>query len=283
MTTSNYKIRNMNKEDIDFAIDLAADEGWNPGLYDADSFYAADPQGFLVGELDGKPIGTISVVKYGKTFGFLGFYIVIPKYRGQGYGLPLWEECMKRLGGRNIGLDGVIEQQDNYRKSGFKLAHRNVRYQGISEGKPVRDSSLVDLTKIDFERLEKYDRLFFPAERNNFLKSWIKQSQSVALGTVENDKLTGYGVIRACRSGYKIGPLFADNPDLAEALFVSLKASVEPGQKIYLDTPEVNPKAIELAEKYNMKVVFETARIYTREFPNLPLDKIFGVTTFELG
>jgi hypothetical protein len=32
-----------------------------------------------------------------------------------------------------------------------------------------------------------------------------------------------------------------------------------------------------------MNVVFETARMYTSDFPQLPLEKIFGVTTFELG
>src|SRR6056297_1666816 len=91
MLSTDYKIRTMNREDIDFAIDLAANEGWNPGLYDAGSFYAADSDGFLVGELKGEQIGTISAVRYDKAFGFLGFYIVKPDYRGQGYGLPLWK------------------------------------------------------------------------------------------------------------------------------------------------------------------------------------------------
>ncbi|MBS3741895.1 MAG: GNAT family N-acetyltransferase [Candidatus Cloacimonetes bacterium] len=283
MLSTDYKIRTMNREDIDFAIDLAANEGWNPGLYDAGSFYAADSDGFLVGELKGEPIGTISAVRYDKTFGFLGFYIVKPDYRGQGYGLTLWKAGMKRLFGRNVGLDGVVEQQNNYRKSAFKLAYRNVRYEGVSGGRPSRRFPLVDLSKTNFEELEKYDRQFFPAKRTSFLKSWINQPKSEVLGILEDDELAGYGMIRTCRMGYKIGPLFADNPYIAEALFVSLKASVEPGQQIYLDTPEVNPKARELAKKYDMEVVFETARMYTKEFPDLPLDRIFGVTTFELG
>ena len=66
------------------AIDWAAAEGWNPGLYDADSFYAADPCGFFMAELNGEPAGCISAVAYDDSFGFMGFYIVRKDLRKQG-------------------------------------------------------------------------------------------------------------------------------------------------------------------------------------------------------
>ena len=53
-------IRTMRREEVAFAIDLAAREGWNPGLHDAECFFSADPGGFLIGELDGEPVGCIS-------------------------------------------------------------------------------------------------------------------------------------------------------------------------------------------------------------------------------
>ena len=56
----------MRREEIAFAMDLAATEGWNPGLHDAECFYAADPGGFLIGELAGEPVGCISAVSYGE-------------------------------------------------------------------------------------------------------------------------------------------------------------------------------------------------------------------------
>jgi GNAT superfamily N-acetyltransferase len=283
MTNPNYIIRTMNRDEINLAVEWAAAEGWNPGLYDADSFYAADPQGFLIGEIDNQAIATISAVKYVQNFGFLGCYIVQSDYRGQGYGLQIWNAALDYLKGRNIGLDGVIAQQENYQKVGFKLAYRNIRYQGVSGGKVLNDSSIVNLSQILVDQVIAYDRPFFPGDRTEFLKSWLNQRESIALGIIEENKLLGYGVIRPCRSGYKIGPLFADNPTLAESLFLSLKFQVEPQQPLYLDTPEVNREAIALAEKQGMKVVFETARMYTGEFPNLPFDKLFGVTNFELG
>ena len=283
MQNKNYTIRTMERKEIDIAIEWAAEEGWNPGLNDADCYYSADPKGFLVGLLGDEPIATISVIKYGESFGFLGFYIVKSEYRGKGYGIQLWNAGLKYLEGRNIGLDGVVAQQDNYKKSGFKLAYRNIRYQGVSGGDLPQGSEIVQLSTLPFETIDSYDRPFFPDKRSQFIKSWINQPDSHALGIMKNGKLAGYGVIRQCRSGYKVGPLFADTPELAETLFLALKARVKPSEPVYLDVPEVNQAAVALAERHNMTVSFETARMYTGVEPDMPLDRLFGVTSFEIG
>ena len=94
-----FIIRAMQQHEISLAIDWAAAEGWNPGLRDAECFYVADPKGFLLGELDGKPVGCISAIRYEEEFGFLGLYIVQPEYRGKGYGLKLWNAAMEYLAG----------------------------------------------------------------------------------------------------------------------------------------------------------------------------------------
>lgn len=283
MSDKNYRIQVMTPKQLELSIEWAAQEGWNPGLHDADSFRSADPTGFLIGLLNEEPIASISVVKYGDSFGFLGFYIVKPEFRGQGYGLQLWNAGLEYLAGRNIGLDGVEDQQDNYKKSGFRLAYGNIRYEGQGGGSAPETEGLVDLANIPFEIVNSYDKAFFPADREQFLRHWINQPGTSAMGIERNGRLAGYGVIRQCRSGYKVGPLFADSADLAELLFRVLKAEIKPTDLIYLDVPEVNERAVALAEKYNMNAVFKTARMYTGKFPDLPLDRTFGVTTFELG
>ena len=216
----------MNRKEVDLAIEWAAKEGWNPGFNDADCYYSADPNGFLIGLLGDEPIATISVIKYGDSFGFLGFYIVKPEYRGKGYGIQIWNAGLKYLEGRNIGLDGVVAQQDNYKRSGFKLAYRNIRYEGIGGGNPPENSEIVKLSTLPFETIDLYDRLFFPENRSRFIKSWINQNGCDSLGILQKGKLVGYGVIRKCRSGCKIGPLFADNSEFAETLFLSLKSVI---------------------------------------------------------
>ncbi len=131
-------VRTMSRSELDLAADWAAAEGWNPGLHDTTAFHAADPEGFLIA-LDGEtPVACISVARYGKDFGFLGFYIAHPSARGRGYGMEIWRAGMARLAGRNIGLDGVLAQQANYIKSGFTLAWRNIRFEGSA---PLPDAT----------------------------------------------------------------------------------------------------------------------------------------------
>ena len=283
MRKSGYRIRPMTRQEIDLAIDWAAAEGWNPGLYDADCFYAADPNGFLIGLLEDEPIATISAVKYGDSFGFIGFYIVKSDYRRQGYGIQLWNAALAYLSGRTIGLDGVVAQQNNYQKSGFTLAYPNIRYQGSGDGSPQPDPEIIELSKIPFTELTAYDKPFFPDDRRQFLNCWINQPQTVALGIQQNYSLAGYGVIRICRSGYKIGPLFADSPELAERLFLALKANVPQDIPFFLDIPSVNSAAVDLVQQHNMTIAFETARMYSGKSPELPINRLFGITTFELG
>ena len=179
-----------------------------------------------------------------------------------------------------IGLDGVVAQQENYRKSGFRLAFRNIRQKGRGGG--AAPPGLTDLAAVPIEEILRYDETAFPAPRAEFLRGWIGQPQAVALGVVSERRLRGYGVLRACREGFKIGPLFADDEETADRLFAGLMARA-PGAPVFLDTPEANPAAVALAARYAMTPIFETARMYKNGTPQMGLERCFGVTTFELG
>ena len=89
-------------------------------------------------------------------------------------------------------------------------------------------------------------------------------------------------MIRPCRTGHKIGPLVAYDRGAAEAIVQALLASAG-GSEVFLDVPAINREAIALAESLGLKPVFETARMYTGPIPLLRIDRVFGVTSFELG
>ncbi len=285
MATGDFRIRSMTRDEIGFAVELAAREGWNPGLHDAHSFHAADPGAFLIALLESRPIGCISAVSYPGSFGFIGLYIVVPELRGRGYGLRLWQTAMTRLNGYNIGLDGVVEQQPSYQRSGFRLAYNNIRFEhnpGAATA-PPDDEALTDAAQLPLESLADYDRRCFPAPRQTFLRAWLSMPESSASAWVEQDAIRGYGVIRRCRKGHKIGPLFADDPAIADALFRVLSARAEPGEPVYLDVPQPNADGLQLVRRYGMEEVFRTARMYTGEPPDIELASVYGVTSFELG
>jgi GNAT superfamily N-acetyltransferase len=267
---------------MDLAMEWAALEGWNPGVNDAELFYTTDPPGFLIGELEGQPVAAISGVNYTSAFAFAGLYIVLPEFRGRGFALQLSRAIMKHLGARNVGLDAVVEQQANYMKSGFRIAHRNIRYEGAGANSTQTSDATVALESMDPARVVALDAQVFPAERADFVRRWNAQPQAYGRAVVRDGQLKGYGVMRRCRRGYKIGPLTALDEAAAEAVFAALAAQA-PRQPIFLDVPEVNPRAVALAARHGMKPAFETARMYNREIPALPFELIYGICTFELG
>jgi len=279
----NIQIRKMRVEEMAIAIGWADKEGWNPGLYDADCFYNTDPDGFFVGLIDDEIVSMISAVRYGEDYGFIGFYIVKPEFRGQGVGIQIWDAAMKFLSGRMIGLDGVPGQVVNYQKSGFVYAHRNRTFKGIALHRESDEKGITELTIKDFGFIRDYDLNFVPAERDKFLDCWLSQKESHVLGFVENESLKGYGKIRRCNSGYKIGPLFADNKLIAGKLLTSLQNKIPAGEHFTLDIPELNTASLKLAKDFQMEYAFETARMYKNALPDIDLNKVFGVTTYELG
>lgn len=284
---SDLDIRPASLAEFAVAVEWAAREGWNPGLDDLAVFHAADPDGFLMGFIDGEPVSSISVVRYGDVYGFLGFYIVRPDHRGTGIGIATWNAGMAHLERRVVGLDGVVAQQDNYRESGFEPAGRNIRHSGVPAR--VAAGTACDIRPVgpgDMELLGAYDRRHFPADRRGFLHGWTMPgdgARRTTLVAMAGGAIFGYGTIRECRTGYKIGPLFADAPDIAEALFAALVATTPEGAEVSLDTPEANDRAVDMALGAGLRPVFETARMYRGRAPRLPVDRIYGITTFELG
>lgn len=281
------EIRAASASEFETAINWASQQGWNPGLDDLPAFHAADPNGFLMGFMDGQPVSSISVVKYGASFGFLGFYIVHPDFRGAGHGIATWNAGISCLGDRVIGLDGVVDQQDNYRKSGFVYAGRNIRHTGAPqlESLAYSDVEIALVRESDLDALLEFDAAHFPANRAAFTKSWASPSPVRRTSRIAWDgpHICGYGTVRACEQGHKIGPLFATHTEVAEALIKDLIVSQPKLSEVSLDTPEDNPQAVDIALRMGLDPVFETARMYKGEAPDLPLDQIYGITTFELG
>jgi GNAT superfamily N-acetyltransferase len=283
MSIEGYEVRKMTRREFDLAISWADSEGWNPGIHDAETFFAADQEGFFVGIFEGKPVAIIAAVAYGDSFGFLGFYMVQPPFRGRGLGTEIWNVGMEHLKGRNIGLDGVLAQQKQYERKGFLPCYRSVRHQGIGIGQECRAEGIKYLSEVPVEDLLAYDDQFFPVPMHVFTKSWIRQPGGIAIGALNKGELGGYGVLRECHQGHKIGPLFANDKKVADVLFSALCGHAPQGGPVFLDTPELNSAALDLAKRHHLVPVFETVRMYTREDPGLPMDKIYGVTSYELG
>jgi hypothetical protein len=259
-----------------------------PGAARRRGFPRRRPRRFLIGREGGKPVACISAVRSGSDHGFIGLYIAAPEARGKGHGIALWRAAMARLEGRAVGLDGVVAQQANYRKSGFHFAWNNARYQSSEPCPPAADLPaglmLCRGQDVAFEDLLAFDAEAFGAKRPEFLRAWLDTPGHCASAVVDAaGRLRGFGVVRPCRAGSKVGPLFADEPAVAKGLLAGLARRAVPGAPLILDVPEDRPDAVSLARAACMHKVFETARMYTQPPARLRRGLIYGITSFELG
>jgi GNAT superfamily N-acetyltransferase len=276
-------IRRARESEIFLFLDWARDQGWNPGLHDGECHSAIDPEGWYIAEVGGEVAGTVAIGNYDAHYSHGGFFIIREDMRSRGIGWNLSSTAIRHAGSRNLGIDGVYEMQDKYSsRMGFRFSHRNIRWRGIAKGKKQPD--LCSVQDVPFHVLLAYDSLHFPAERKAFLEKWIHVPDSWSSACYESGVLEGYGVIRRCHEGFKIGPLFADSPVIASRILDDLTAGDEVrGQPFFFDTPEPNNDAVRMARERKMEEIFGTARMYSREIPALPLNRIFGVTSFEMG
>ncbi len=287
--TAELTFRQMTRSEVDTLVGWAAREGWNPGRHDADIFWHTDAQAFIAAESEGELIGGGAITSYDGEFGFMGFFIVRPEFRGKGLGHALWlarrERLRQRLRpGAAIGMDGVFDMQPYYARGGFVFSHRDIRFRADIPKNAVAppEPAVVAIERVPFDALMAYDRGCFPARRERFLQAWITQNDAIALGLLRSGQLAGYGVVRRCVEGCKIGPLFADDAAAAQTLYESLSPFAA-GGPLFLDAPENNPAALELARHHDMAEVFGCARMYLGPAPALQHERVFGVSTFELG
>jgi GNAT superfamily N-acetyltransferase len=285
---SEHEVRPLSRDEVDTAVTWAAAEGWNPGRHDADAFWAQDPHGFWgVDDVDGHLAGCVSAISYDGAYGFWGLFIVRPDQRGRGIGSALARTTIRGLRdrldeGAAIGLDGVYAQQDYYASLGFAYSHRNLRMAGTARAGLAIEHELVAQADLDPSVLQAFDTEHLGAARPRFLERWSRPVDGSALAAVEDGAVVGTGVVRRCLEGFKVGPLFARDADVAASLLARLSAYAE-GGALFLDVPEVNEAAMALADEHGMTEVFGCARMYLGDPPATPWSRVFGVTTFELG
>ncbi len=282
----NLEFRKLNRQHFETLVDWARKEGWDPGIHDAEIFFDVFPDGFYGFFRDNEMIGGGSLVSYNDEFGFMGFFIVKPDYRSNGIGRDLWfrrrDTLLGRLqAGAAIGMDGVVAMQPFYQQGGFTIAYRDERrVRTGAEFPPGKAISTVNHT--DLTAISAYDLECFGFDRLKFLDRWLFDNEARSFVYRKSNGIAGYTVLRRTGNGYKIGPLFADSPAIARELYRACLSAV-PGKKVFLDIPMKNSDAVALAEEFGAEYVFECARMYYGPEPVHRLDKVFGITTFELG
>jgi len=275
----------MTREETNTLFDWAAAEGWNPGHHDADSGWHCDPAAFVALRRGEELLGGGSIMTLDPRFGFMGLFIMRPDQRGQGLGHKLWHHRLQLLRSRlaqgaTIAMEGVYDMVPFYAKGGFVYAHRTLRYEGLASG--GADAAAVPLQSIPFAALDALDQACSPAPRSALLRAWVGQPGHIGLALAEQGEPVACGVARPALKGYKLGPVHARTPELAERLLAALLDRLQ-GQFVQIDIPEPNTAGVAWAERQGFSQSFGCARMYHGPAPALPLERIFGVMSLEFG
>ena len=293
-------------DDLQWVINLAADEGFTQRAGEAECYFLAGlyPD-FFIGELDGKRISCISVVIHEESVAFVGYYIVVKAYRGQGYGLKTWKAALDGVGDQYNGqLVAVVQMKDQYQKSGFQPGWTMKRYSFTSsralEGLAniQLQSSVVDIlpaSEADFEKVFAYgaDMLGTSQACKLLLAAWLshfQESSWVALDK-KTGEVVGCIIIRQTvlfpKDGYRVAPFFADSAPIARSL---LKVAAEfasannPEHIMFLDVAaEYNLESTQILEnEIGTKPTMETVFMATKGIPTKPHTKVFGMGSLEV-
>lgn len=259
-------------------------EGWNPGRSDIALAQQWQPEAFIALRQRDQLVGGGSIVSYGRSYGFMGLFIVEESFRGLGLGRALWIERHRRLRDRladnaPVGMDGVLDLVPFYEQGGFRTDWHDVRFQGEAVGEPV-PGVVNELPGLD--QLCAYDRDHFPTDRCEFLQRWLSASGVMTATMYDSQHIVGFAALRPCVVGFKFGPVHAHHPRIASALIRHLMARV-PGATVQIDVPDLNTSGVQLAEEMGLRPIFSCARMNDRPTPQVAVKKIFGVTSFEFG
>ena len=279
------KIDQAERDDFNTVIEWTAREEWIPGLNDAECFYATDSKALWIARLDGNAAAFMFLNTYQPNLAHLGCYIVRPDLRNRGIGSTLEMKVIDSSRATTVGCDishkAIIHHMEE--KYGFAEAFRFVEYSGVPSIKRFSRDGIVPIDTTMWDAIAAYDRDVFQAERESFLSAWLSSPKHMARAAIEGDQVTGYGVIRPCHGGvYRVGPLFADNVETAERIFKALVTGMN-SARVLLIVPESNLFSIELCRRCGLEFTWPIVRMYRGPRPLLPLHKIFGITTLQLG
>lgn len=283
-------IQEMDEQELKMVLGWAKDEGWNPGRYDYAPYHAQDRHGFLLLRLNDKPVGAISVVKYSETFSFIGLFIVLAEHRGKGLGTQLWNKAIEKIATNSaLGLYAVPKQISRYQRAGLTGHHYNHRYE------LTRSSSINVENKIEhsansadmYQGLLHYDCRMWGASRKNMFDALLVQQSVFAFVTTDRNTgaVNGYGLIRPCVEGFRIGPIYADTKDSAKVLGEALITRAGNNNRIMFDIPSNNPFSTAFADYFNLERVdaLDTLAMYKGDMNHQQEQYCYGVASLELG
>jgi len=223
------------------------DEGWNIGIHDSDIYYKIDPIHHYIAKTN-KSVASLSIIKHDHNFFTLGPFIVHKSYRGQGIGEALWHVAMTQMveeyPDAHIALYAVSEQVDRYRKADF-IPVLTIQRWYIDSSKLItsRSNQCTSITNKLIPSIGQYYHNNYVTNRDLLFNELLLKPETNGLVFMDDNVIKGFGFIRRCVRGFRIGALVADTPEIAQTLIAGL-LEFALGAPVFIDVPGSNSNRI---------------------------------------
>ena len=216
--------RALNDGDLDAALSLSAEAGWNQNAADWRIFLDL---GSLVGLFrdDGRLIATAATLPHAGRFAWISMVLVTAAQQRQGLARWLLRDCIERLTSRRLVplLDATPAGRSVYLGLGFHdawgmrrlvcRAQQAPRAQAPTDGLTVRP-----LGATDWPQVIAYDADIFGADRGALLRRLAERLPEAALIAERQGRLAGFLLGRDGRLMNQLGPLAAESDQVARTL-----------------------------------------------------------------
>ncbi len=266
MMMKSFSLRLFKESDIKFAYEMTKIEGWNYVEKDIKRMFSYNPLGCFVAETDGKQVGHVFSVNYGKL-GWVGLLIVRAEGRKKGVGTLLMKKAMNHLltsGVETIRLEAVPAIATMYRKLGFVDEYDSLRFLGVNRKIDFATSSNVKLLKEEIiKEVVRFDAEYFGANRINVLNSLYHDHPKLCFVSYAESKLVGYIMCHKAEKGYRVGPWVCnpEDPQAARELLTKCMETIEENAKLYVGVPAVNKKAVEILQNFGFEQYSKSIRM----------------------
>lgn len=282
------QLRALRAEDIDAAMRLSLQAGWNQTRRDWQRLLALEPQGCFVAEVRGQPAGTVTTTRYADGLGWIGMLLVAEEFRSRGLGRALLQQAIGYLRGQGVlslKLDATPMGQALYEPMGFQPEWTLQRWECdcLNVSDPPQTQLPVPAQDSDKPSMAQLDAVVFGTDRSVLRERLTQDGALLRVLNSSQQGLEGFGFIRPGSRADYIGPVVAQTGASAEALVKTL-LHARPGKRVYWDIPDPNRAAQGLARWLGFKPQRTLARMVLGENP-CPGDpqRLFAIAGPEVG
>jgi GNAT superfamily N-acetyltransferase len=232
--------RPLRESDLDTALSLSRDAGWNQVAADWRIFLELG-DAICLARGDEPLFATAATLPHSGSLAWISMVLVTAAERRRGFARWLLRHCRDDLLARKLvpALDATPAGREVYLRLGFADRWTTSRLVGGTLRVPEANdgaATVRPLAASDWPQLAAYDAVAFGADRTALLRRLAERVPQAALIADRDGQIVGFSLGRNGRVMTQLGPLAANDEKIARALLTRAIATLE--APLVIDVPD---------------------------------------------